>query len=127
MLPTGRSLDMSNYDTMANICQAVPLWKRILFCAKSPQQLVRDIQQIEDNIVVIANDPKYKVVNVFVTFNTEHDQRAVLSTLSVAKFKRKYTKEEHKFEGKVLKILEPDEPLAIRWLDLQDSSTVSKK
>jgi hypothetical protein len=118
---------MSNYDTMANICQAVPLWKRILFCAKSPQQIVKDIQQIEDDIVVIANDPKYNVVRVFVTFNTEHDQRAVLSTLSVAKFKRKYAKEEHKFEGKVLKILEPDEPLAIRWLDLQDSSTVSKK
>lgn len=34
---------------------------------------------------------------------------------------------ERKYDGTVLRVLEPDEPAAVRWLDLDDSFIVSTR
>ena len=66
----------------------------------------------------------YHVTNVFVTFETEQDQRRVLSELSVGFWQsqtndRKAVPKEYLFDGeRVLHVSEPDEPSAIRWEDL---------
>jgi hypothetical protein len=67
----------------------------------------------------------YPVTNVFLTFETEKDQRQVLSSLSVGSFKAnrndvKAVKDpKHLFRGKyVLNVSEPDEPNTVRWQDL---------
>ncbi|CAJ1969146.1 unnamed protein product [Cylindrotheca closterium] len=69
----------------------------------------------------------YHVTNVFVTFETEEDQRRVLSELSVGFWQsqindRKAVPKEYLFDGeRVLYVSEPDEPSAIRWQDLNVS------
>lgn len=61
------------------------------------------------------------------TFDTEKSQRKVLKKLSVARLKEKYMDSERKYDGTVLRVLEPDEPAAVRWLDLDDSFIVSTR
>ena len=67
----------------------------------------------------------YPVTNVFVTFETEDDQRQVLSNLTVGSMKSSkndvtvFSDPKYLFRGKyVLDIREPDEPNSIRWQDL---------
>ncbi|KAG7353258.1 calcium-activated chloride channel [Nitzschia inconspicua] len=67
----------------------------------------------------------YPVTNVFLTFETEKDQRHVLSSLSVGSAKanrndvRAVKDPKHLFRGKyVLNVCEPDEPNTVRWQDL---------
>jgi hypothetical protein len=67
----------------------------------------------------------YPVTNIFLTFETESDQRHVLSNLSVGSIKAnrndvKAVKDpKYLFRGKyVLKVNEPDEPNTVRWQDL---------
>jgi len=122
MLPLGYTLKLNDYDGMVQACGAIPCWKRLLCFAKSPEQLVVNIREKEAEIVAFAKNANYKAVSVFITFNTESDQRNVLHALSVPRFKEKNLKKEHKFEGRVLKICEADEPRSIRWNNLQDSA-----
>jgi hypothetical protein len=67
----------------------------------------------------------YPVTNVFVIFETEADQRKVLSKLSVGSLKSSRNDvtavedPKYLFRGeKVLSVVEPDEPNTIRWQDL---------
>jgi hypothetical protein len=67
----------------------------------------------------------YPCTNVFVTFETEKDQRMVLSQLSVSYFaagrndKSALASPDYLFRGEtVLAISEPEEPNTIRWQDL---------
>ena len=67
---------------------------------------------------------------VFITFNTEQNQREVLEKMNIPCYNRKNLDERYQFEatdGKktVLKISEPDEPSSIRWNDLDESLKVS--
>ena len=104
---------------------AVPLWKKLI-CRKSPGQILAAIREKENEIIEIAKDPKFNVVSVFVVFNTEKSQRNVLQTLSVPRFMETKMKEEHKYEGNILKVIEPDEPESIRWTNLEDTLIVSR-
>ena len=70
----------------------------------------------------------YDVTNVFVTFETEEDQRYVLSQLSVGLLqaqmndKSAVRRKEYLFDGEhVLYVSEPGEPSTIRWEDLNVS------
>ena len=67
----------------------------------------------------------FPVTNIFVTFETEEDQRLVLTKLSVGTMQSRSNVtsalSDHKylFRGKyVLSACEPDEPNTIRWEDL---------
>jgi Calcium-activated chloride channel len=68
----------------------------------------------------------YPASNVFVTFETEAAQRAVLTALNLGSLdiKRNNTlavNPKHLFRGKhVLKVTEPDEPNTVRWQDLNE-------
>eukprot|EP00804_Cyclotella_cryptica_P013285 CCRYP_018642-RA/>CCRYP_018642-RA protein AED:0.04 eAED:0.04 QI:382/1/1/1/1/1/4/1250/711 len=68
---------------------------------------------------------EYPVTNVFVTFETEKDQRNVLSSLSIGSASASrndisvISDPKYLFRGKyVLKLKEPDEPSTVRWQDL---------
>jgi hypothetical protein len=68
---------------------------------------------------------EYPVTNVFVTFETEKDQRKVLSCLSVGSVHadrndiKALADPKFLFRGKhVLKVSESEEPTTIRWQDL---------
>jgi len=87
---------------------------------------VADIQQKENEIIALSNDPHFCVSSVFVTFETEAYQRDVLRALSGVKSKGNETREVHKYDGTVLRVKEPDEPLSIRWTDLSVSGYVSR-
>lgn len=75
----------------------------------------------------------YHVTNIFVTFETEEDQRRVLGELSVGFWQsqtndRKAVPKEYLFEGEhVLYVSEPEEPNALRWEDLNVSYLQSFK
>lgn len=70
----------------------------------------------------------YSVTNVFLTFETEDDQRRVLQELSVGFWqahlndRKALATPEHLFRNEhVLYVSEPDEPSTIRWEDLNVS------
>jgi len=125
LLPLGMKMDLDNLNLMADNCNAVPLWKKLLCCAKSPQRLVTDIRQRDDEIVAFADNPEFNVARVFVTFEKETYQRLVMKTLSVASINKKNVAGNLRYGDTVLKVIEPDEPLSIRWTDL--SSTVTRQ
>jgi hypothetical protein len=68
----------------------------------------------------------YPATNVFLTFETEADQRKVLQaynlgSLDVSHNNTSKVKPEHLFRGKhILKVAEPDEPNTVRWQDLNE-------
>lgn len=71
----------------------------------------------------------YPVTNVFLTFETEKDQRKVLESLSVGSLQAAYNnkkaleQDSYLFRGEhVLAVEEPDEPSTIRWQDLNAGS-----
>ena len=119
-------MDLDNLNLMADNCNAVPLWKKLLCCAKSPQRLVTDIRQRDDEIVAFADNPEFNVARVFVTFEKETYQRLVMKTLSVASINKKNVAGNLRYGDTVLKVIEPDEPLSIRWTDLSSTVTVSR-
>jgi hypothetical protein len=69
---------------------------------------------------------RYEATKVFVTFETEEGQRSALSALSVGKLDLMMNNTGNLapsaiFRNTVLKVGEPSEPSAIRWLDLHTS------
>jgi hypothetical protein len=92
------------------------------FCAKSPDTVVTTIEALTEEIKVLQTK-NYNATKVFVTFETEVAQRAALKALTVGKLdiyreKTSRVAPEHVFRGKLLKVNEPCEPNAVRWLDL---------
>mmetsp|Transcript_1802 Transcript_1802/g.3646 ORF Transcript_1802/g.3646 Transcript_1802/m.3646 type:complete len:736 (-) Transcript_1802:1158-3365(-) len=76
----------------------------------------------------------HDVSNVFITFETEAEQRRVLEALSVGKRNvRKQNKrvladpERHLFQGRVLHVMEPEEPSTVRWKDLNAPRLLRRK
>ena len=69
----------------------------------------------------------YPATNVFLTFETERDQRKVLQALNLGSLDvsrnktKKVLNQQHLFRGTtVLKVAEPDEPNTVRWQDLNE-------
>jgi len=123
LLPRAEDIDEDNLTEALSICWSVPLWKRIICFAKTPKAIVKDINEKESEIVdkIKALREESKVTSVFVTFDTEKSQRKVLKKLSVARFQEKNMESDKMYQGTVLRVVEPDEPVSIRWLDLDDS------
>lgn len=76
----------------------------------------------------------YPVTNVFITFETEADQRKVLSELSLGSLDVSrnnidaLARQEYAFRGEhVLAVSEPEEPNTIRWQDLNETFTARMK
>jgi hypothetical protein len=87
-----------------------------------PDKLVDKVFRLTDEIKELQKEV-YDVVKVYVTFETEEGQRTALESLSVGKFDAFMNNtaaipSNTVFRDRVLKVEEPCEPDAVRWLDL---------
>ncbi|KAG7353426.1 hypothetical protein IV203_002781 [Nitzschia inconspicua] len=76
--------------------------------------------------IIELQEKEYKVSQVFVTFETEHGQRAALSALQlglldVLTVNKKAVTQNCLFRDTLLHVVQPAEPNAVRWLDLDDT------
>lgn len=106
-------------------CAVFP-FLRIFNMFLPPEVLVDRVFRLTDQIKELQGE-KYTVSNVFVTFETEEGQRAALAALSVGKLDaiRNNTANSAPsaiFRDRVLKVEEPTEPSAVRWMDLSAST-----
>jgi len=92
--------------------------------------LVVPARTLYNNAKVLAEEfrelqkKKYKVANVFITFETEQGQRNALQALSVGKFdiwSNNVQGNAPRFRDRVLFVEEPLEPDSVRWLDLSST------
>jgi hypothetical protein len=94
-----------------------------------PQVLVDKAFGLKDEIRELQKE-KYNVTHVYVTFETEEGQRAALASLAVSRIdlitnNKAGSAPSTIFHDRILKVEEPTEPSAVRWLDLS-ASTVRK-
>lgn len=87
-----------------------------------PEKLVDKLYTHEEQIKELQKD-KYDAVEVFVTFETEAGQRNALTALAASKLDTLMNRTHNVapntiFQDRVLKVEEPTEPDAVRWLDL---------
>ena len=87
-----------------------------------PDKLVDKVFRLTEEIKELQKEV-YDVVKVYVTFESEEGQRAALTALSVGKIdaitnNTSSIPSEAVFRDRVLKIEEPCEPNAVRWMDL---------
>jgi hypothetical protein len=87
-----------------------------------PEELVNKILALTEEIKELQ-DQKYTATNVFVTFETEEGQRTALEALNVGLIDLELNRTsavapECVFEGRILSVIQPTEPTAVRWLDL---------
>ena len=89
-----------------------------------PDKLVDKVFRLTEEIEELQKE-EYEVVKVYVTFESEEGQRAALQGLSVGKIDAMMNNGASLgavFKDRVLKIEEPCEPDAVRWLDLGAST-----
>eukprot|EP00977_Amphora_coffeiformis_P030428 scaffold46958_cov199-Amphora_coffeaeformis.AAC.1 len=91
-----------------------------------PDKLVDKVFRLTEEIKELQKEV-YDVVKVYVTFESEEGQRAALTALSVGKFdsiinNTSSIPQDAVFRDRVLKVEEPCEPDAVRWLDLGAST-----
>ena len=109
-------------------CLVVPLLRLPPFYMfHSAETLVQTIDVWTKQIQELQKR-KYKVTNVFVTFETEEGQRSALAALNVGSIdlarQRSHKIGPHAlFHGRILKVVVPAEPNAIRWREMTISTT----
>ena len=109
-------------------CTVLPILR--LFNMLLPAEtLVDRVFKLTEEIKQLQAE-KYDVTKVFVTFETEEGQRAALEALAIGRFdvmmnNKNAIAPSALFKDKILKIGEPPEPSAVRWLDLS-ASTMKK-
>lgn len=75
--------------------------------------------------IIELQEKEYAVSQIFVTYETENGQRAALSALQLGWWdiltdNKNAVTQNCLFQGKLLHIVQPAEPNAVRWLDLDD-------
>jgi hypothetical protein len=95
-----------------------------------PANMLLEKNDILTKEILELQKEKYNATEVFITFETEEGQRAALSALTVGKINSVLNRTSVLppgclFHGQILKVMEPEEPNAIRWLDL--NATYIKK
>jgi Cytosolic domain of 10TM putative phosphate transporter len=93
------------------------------------EKLTNRVFQLTEEIKELQKQ-EYPVSSVFVTFETEEGQRAALEALSVGKLdimsqNAVNVAPSAVYHGRVLKVVEPPEPSAVRWRD-QGSTTLNR-
>jgi hypothetical protein len=92
-----------------------------------PETLVDKVVNLTAEIIELQME-KYDATEVYVTFETEEGQRAALSALTAGKINSALNNTHSMspgcvFKDRVLKVTEPPEPSAVRWLDLSAGTT----
>jgi hypothetical protein len=90
-----------------------------------PDKLYSKMLALKEKIKELQ-EKEYKVSQVFVTFETEEGQRTALSALQLGLLdilteNKKAVAQNCLFRGNLLHVVQPPEPNAVRWLDLDDS------
>jgi hypothetical protein len=124
MHPTTQGFDRDDLQKLIESIPPVPMWKKILCQAPTPQAIYESILDADLKISEVSQK-EYNVASVFVTFETEHSQRDVLSALSLPILNAPEIDDKFKFNGLTLKVKATEEPNATRWQDLNVSSCVS--
>lgn len=106
-------------------CTLVPILN-IFNILLPPEVLVDRVFKLTEEIKELQKE-KFDVARVFVTFETEEGQRAALASLAVGRFdimtnNTSAVSPSALFKGTILRIGEPSEPSAVRWLDLGASA-----
>jgi len=88
-------------------------------------KIYKSVKRLEEEIKELS-EKTFDVNTVFITFDTEQDQRQVFEKMTTSRYNTKNLDERYLFEGidgkkTVLEISEPDEPSSIRWNDLGHS------
>lgn len=125
LLPPGVKFDKFNLDQMVDV--ALPLkWFQIITMSSNAEQLRSQISELDEKIAELSK-AKFNVAEIFVTFETEAAQRLALERLCVRRWdtltnKSSALPKDLSYDGKhLLNIVEPPEPSAVRWQDLDDS------
>jgi hypothetical protein len=132
-LPPGTSLDLASIEQHAE-SQKKKRRSKILGLARKLAQVETKIRDCFDNNEYEQSSRgavKPPTTKVYVTFETEHAQRQVLTKMTAGSFNTKMTAgsfntkkvdPRYLFRGKhVLEVHEPEEPTAIRWQELDTS------
>ena len=106
-------------------CTVLPIL-RIFNILLPAETLVDRVFKLTAEIQELQTE-KYDVSKVFVTFETEEGQRAALTALSIGRLdimmnNKASVSPSAVFQGTLLKVGEPSEPSAVRWLDLSAST-----
>lgn len=108
----------------------IPSWKKII-CPSSyhdVNKLYKKIfegkDSVTEKIVKLSKDKNQTAVNkVFITFETEEDQRNVLSCLSSSPFEAftGFSNTAPQFRGTILRVERPAEPSDVRWENIGEN------
>jgi len=126
MLPAGKEMDPNN---LKELVDSIPPVSNSNCFDTSATALYEKVLALEEKIEEFSK-LDYGVSDVFITFETENQQRSVLEKLSVGSLNVFFNQkgslpEEYLFRGrKVLNVIEPSEPNSIRWDDLDESFLV---
>jgi hypothetical protein len=106
-------------------CTVLPIL-RVFNMLLPAETLVDRVFLLTEEIKQLQTE-KYDVIKVFVTFETEEGQRAALEALAIGRLdvmmnNKSAIAPSAIFKDKILKIGEPSEPSAVRWLDLSAST-----
>ena len=109
-------------------CAVIPLLN-VFNIALSVDKLADKIDILTDEIKELQ-ERKFNATEVYITFESEEGQRTALAALTVGKVnilmnRTGAVSQGNLFQGRILKVKEPEEPNAIRWMDLS-ASTMKK-
>jgi len=128
LLKDGVKFDQDNLNEMVAQCEDAPTWKKYLLFASDAKTYLERVKALEKEVQELTE--KDSSVNcVFCTFQTEQNQRAVLTTLSTSGYERtcgsRSIPDAFKFRGEhVLHVAEPKEPSAVIWHNLDTKASI---
>ena len=132
MLDDVEDFDIDDLESNVEKAKAVPTWKQVLFRADTPESVRLSIEMESIKIDELVNNV-YKISSVIVTFQTEDEKVKVMNRLVVPILRPSWVPKEYQYQyvendqDKVrLKVVEPAEPSAIRWEDLNVSFLVRR-
>ena len=118
-----RERDDGEKGCLGMLLDCIVFWPlKKLGVVQEAETLLEKIHSLTKEIRELQKET-YEVSKVYVTFETEEGQRAALAALSASKIDVIMNNMEKAppgtvFHGRVLRIVEPTEPNAVRWTDL---------
>lgn len=119
-MPHIDDFDIDDLESNLVKCEIVPRWKQVVCGAATAESVYLSIMK-EDGVIADLSNKSYDVASVFVTFQEQAQQQKVLDFLVLPVLRKRMLQKTHRYEGVVLNVVEPAEPSAIRWHDLNTS------
>jgi len=123
MMPHIHDFDMDDLESNIVKCEIVPRWKQVICGAATAESVYLSIMK-EDGVIADLSNKSYDVASVFVTFQEQAQQQRVLDFLVLPTLRKRLLNKKYRYEGVILNVVEPAEPSAIHWHDLNTSNIV---